>query len=94
MLFAPAGPLDASSQRDAAHVAPLVPAVEHAINGAAATAMLPVSLVENRGVNARSACAVEGMSATRASVAIAEALRPSQPIPTSNADNELVADAT
>ncbi len=55
MLLPPVGPLPASSARDAAHVAPFVPVVEHASSGAAAIAISPVSLPVKRTVKGRSA---------------------------------------
>jgi hypothetical protein len=58
--------VDGSRLRAVAHCAPFVPVVEHVINGAAAIAMLPVSLVLNRAVKARSARAAAGTTSANA----------------------------
>ena len=80
MLLPPVGPLPASSARDAAHVAPFVPVVEHASSGAAAIAISPVSLPVKRTVKGRSAWAAGAAAASATSSnAIAVALRSHEP---------------
>ena len=73
------GPVRRVQPTRIAHWPPFVPVVEHAISGAAATAMLPVSLVEKRGVNARSARASAGRSTSIASSASVVVAVPAEP---------------